>query len=224
MMPDRKKNNRIIIAIIFLFVAVTISGLFIIDAVLNNDIEKRNQQTETTESTEKVIDDKDIKNEIQTKNETTEENNGGWEKPTEVETQETIQQSPIETTPIPTQIENSEMISIGNDILQNIKPVDSTLIKKMGEEKYYFKTYIENNTKYTITSITLSYQVSPNDFTYIMYQGNLAPGQKTEELSCSAASGTETYPLFSEEISFLDENGNEHVMSYNAITKEMQCY
>lgn len=224
MMPDRKKNNRIIIAIIFLFIAVTISGLFIIDAVLNNDINKRNQETETTESTEKTIDDKDIKNEIQTQKETIDENNGGWEKPTESENQETIQQSPIETTTVPIQIENSEMISIGNDILQNIKPVDSTLIKKMGEEKYYFKTYIQNNTKYIITSITLSYQVSPTDFTYIMYQGSLNPGQKTEELSCLAASGTETYPLSSEEISFLDENGNEHVMSYNAITKEMQCY
>lgn len=214
-LQNRKRNNIIIIVIICLFIAVAISGLFIIDAVLSSSV---NGETETETTTEHTVEEE---LETETGQETeTEISESFPETIIETTPQQTV---PIETTPIETTPE-VDWISIGNEILQNLKPVDYTITKTMGTDSYSFKTYIQNDTNYTITGITLSYQVSASDFTYLIYQGSLAPGQRTEELTCSAASGSETYPLYSQEISFLDENGMEHILTYDATTKTLECY
>lgn len=214
-MPEnRKKNNRIIILICCLFVAVAISGLFIIDAVINKDIKTRNDSTDTTSTVQKETEITDIEKE------TNKETSTFFEE-TSSELETTIDEF-IESQTTSETI--NDMSSIGEDILQNVIPINSTFTKKMGEEQYYFKTYIQNNTSYTITSITLSYQVRENDYTYIMYQEKLEPAQITPELSCLAISGNESYPLYSEEISFIGKDGVEHFLSYNAITGDLECY
>lgn len=210
-MPEnRKKNNRIIIFICCLFVIVAISGLFIIDAVINRDVESRNDATDTTSSVQKETEISDIKEETK--------------KETSTSFEETSAEIETTTTEETTFEDLDNMNEVGNDILENVVPVNSTFTKKMGEEQYYFKTYIQNNTSYTLTSITLSYQVSESDYTYIMYQEILEPGQTTPELSCIAISGSETYPLYSEEISFIGEDGMEHFLSYDAVTGNFECY
>lgn len=237
-MPNRKKNNMIIVIIIVLFGVVAISGLFIIDAIINKDINNRKESTtaeiitEEQTTTYKKLNNDNIKEEINKQTtvkiqndypeESTEQTTEKPE-PTEIETTYMGAFNDITPTTVPPVTQNT-LNQIGNELLQEVIPVNMTLTKKMGEDDYYLNLNIQNNSSYVITGITLSYLMFDEDYTYILYQDELVPGQVSEELTCMAYSGTEPYPLYSEEISFIDDEGIERYLTYNAMTKEMSCF